>query len=1198
MPTRNRRSQILFALAFALCLLTWLALPERFSNHLAPTAHAATTFTVNSTGDGADSNAGDGVCNDGAGNCTLRAAIQEANVVPGTDTIAFNIPGTGVRTIAPATALPTITDITVIDGYTQPGASPNTLPEGNNAVLLIELSGSNINTSSGTGASGLVVNIGSSTIRGLVINRFSLGDGIGLNISGDNRVEGNFIGTDATGNVAAGNFYGVRVGAFSSTNSNNRVGGTDPAARNVISGNGVNGIIIQGSASATQVQGNYIGTNASGTAKLGNGSHGIFVNTTLNVIGGTAMGARNVVSGNGQAGIMIQPGIVTSQNTVQGNYIGTDATGSVALSNAFVGIWINSGASNNIGGSAATAGNVISGNAASGILMTGSFTSNNQIGGNLIGTDASGVRPLGNGKHGIEIIEAAHDNFVQQQGPDAPFNTIAFNAESGIAVLFPPTEGNTIRRNNIFSNGGLGIDIDETGPNPNDVGDGDIGGNDRQNFPIINTVTTNGTTTTITGTLNSKPNLNYSIDFFTNSACDPSLHGEGARFFGGTGAFTDANGNATFNATIPAPLPAGRVITATASDPTGSARSTSEFSPCNPAGTAGIVEFSAVRYNVIEDIGSAVITLLRSGDLQQGSLTINFATVGGGTATEGADYTAVATTVTFAPGESVKTVSIPIVNDGATEPDETVELILFNPTTPDVAGPRSRATLNIIDSSKFPSISISDTSVSEGLSGTTNAVFLVTLSAATGRTVNVDFQTANGTATAGQDYQPASGTLTFAPGATTASITVVVNGDTIDEPAETFFVQLSNPSNATIADAQGIGVIFNNTTPVLQFGPGNLRANEGDHQFVVNVTRSGDTSGSLTIDYATNDGTASERSDYTTALGTLRFAPGEASKSFTILLTDDGFQEGDETVNLTLSNPSGGAVLAGRSNAVLTIEDNDAAPSATNPIDDPQFFVRQHYHDFLNRPPDASGFSFWINQITGCGSNNACLDFRRVSVSQAFFLSIEFQRTGYQVIRVYKATFTDSATRPRGLPRFREFLRDTQEIGRGVVVGEGNWEQQLQQNTLNYARRWVSSAEFVAEFPQGMTAAQFVDKLFQNSETTPTQAERDAAIAAYGSGDTDGRAGALLSVTNSGSVYNRQYNPAAVLMQYFGYLRRNPDDAPDTNFNGYDFWLTKLNNHSLAGEDVRNEETARARLLRAEMIRSFILSGEYRGRFR
>jgi hypothetical protein len=282
------------------------------------------------------------------------------------------------------------------------------------------------------------------------------------------------------------------------------------------------------------------------------------------------------------------------------------------------------------------------------------------------------------------------------------------------------------------------------------------------------------------------------------------------------------------------------------------------------------------------------------------------------------------------------------------------------------------------------------------------------------------------------------------------------------------------------------------------------------------------------------------------------------------------------------------------------IEITDDSPESTgNPINDPQNFVRQQYHDFLNRQADINGLSFWRDEITRCGADAGCVDVKRMHVSQAFFLSIEFQTTGYKVIRVYKASFADTAQHPRGLPRYPEFLRDTQELQRGVVVGQGDWEQRLRQNTLDYARRWVAGAEFVAQFPADMTAEQYVDKLFRNSEVTPTADERDAAVAAFGAGGTQGRADALLSVTDGGSVFNRQFNAAAVLMQYFGYLRRNPSDAPEPtqDFAGYDFWLAKLDSFSLPGEDVRNEVTARNRLLRAEMVRAFILSDEYRKRF-
>lgn len=368
----------------------------------------------------------------------------------------------------------------------------------------------------------------------------------------------------------------------------------------------------------------------------------------------------------------------------------------------------------------------------------------------------------------------------------------------------------------------------------------------------------------------------------------------------------------------------------------------------------------------------------------------------------------------------------------------------------------------------------------------------------------------------------------------------------------------------------------------VQFDQSNYSLNESSNFATINVTRTGDTSGGATVDYATADGTASERRDYTTALGTLRFAPGETARSFDVLISEDSFVEGAESFTVNLSNPSGTG-LGAPSTATVQITDDLTKP-ATNVIDDAQNFVDQHYHDFLNRQADPSGFAFWTNQITSCGGDAGCVDVKRINVSAAFFLSIEFQQTGYLVIRIYKSTFPDSPQHPRGYPRYREFLRDTQEIGRGVVVGQGNWELQLQQNKLDFAHRWVRRTDFLAQFPEGMSAAAYVDQLLSISGVTPTQSERNAAIAAYGIGDTEGRAQALLSVSNSSSVSNKHFNAGFVLMQYLGYLRRMPDQPPDNNFDGFDFWLNKLNQFN--GD-----------FQKAEMVKAFLVAGEFRGRF-
>jgi hypothetical protein len=285
-------------------------------------------------------------------------------------------------------------------------------------------------------------------------------------------------------------------------------------------------------------------------------------------------------------------------------------------------------------------------------------------------------------------------------------------------------------------------------------------------------------------------------------------------------------------------------------------------------------------------------------------------------------------------------------------------------------------------------------------------------------------------------------------------------------------------------------------------------------------------------------------------------------------------------------------LLGSPSTASIAITD-DAIEAGPNPIDFNDIFVGQHYHDFLARQADDSGQLFWEGQISSCGTNAACINDRRINVSAAFFLSIEFQQSGYFVIRAHKAGFGNAKSNPRYLT----FLRDQRRIGEGLTVGNTGWEALLEANRQAFLQEFVSRPEFVANFPQGVNVFTYVDALFANEGVIPTANERQAAINAYGTGNTLGRAAALKSVIESDTVFNNQYNSAFVLMQYFGYLRRDADDLPNTNFDGYDFWLAKMNQFSIPGENVRDDDVALARVKRADMVESFIVSGEYRGRF-
>jgi hypothetical protein len=388
----------------------------------------------------------------------------------------------------------------------------------------------------------------------------------------------------------------------------------------------------------------------------------------------------------------------------------------------------------------------------------------------------------------------------------------------------------------------------------------------------------------------------------------------------------------------------------------------------------------------------------------------------------------------------------------------------------------------------------------------------------------------------------------------------------------------------------------------VQLQASGLTVNEGAGSIGLSVTRAGSAAGEAVVEFATADGSAKGVSDYTTALGSVRFGPGETTKSITVLITDDGFAEGDETLELTLANASG-TELGSPGTLTLTIQDNDAAPAATNPLNDARFFVRQHYHDFLNREPDEAGLDFWTQQIIPCASRPTaqaradCFEESKLNVSTAFFLSIEFKQSGHLVFCFYRASFPDGPSRPRGFPRIDEFLRDAQEVGRGVVVGRGDWEALLAANKAAFARRWVERAEFLALHPTSMSAEQYVDSLFANAAATPSPAARAAALTVFGGGGAEGRARALLNVVESGAVNNAQFNASFVMMQYVGYLRRNPNAPPDNDFRGFDFWLQKLNSFSLPAEDVGDGDVALARIRRAEMVKAFLVSLEYMRRF-
>ena len=561
----------------------------------------------------------------GAG--SLLEAINNANSQAGADTIKFNISGVGPHIIEPTGPLPDIDDPVVIDGFSQPGSSPNTnsITEASNAVLMIGLDGSSAGIQNG-----IVLKAGNSVVRGLAIYNFDIG-GIQIDSPGGNHISGCYVGTDITGLLARPNAnHGVAV----VSGADDLLGGLNPEDRNVISGNGWVGVAVIGvNTIGTVVQGNFIGLDANGTAALGNGQHGVNAGRAATgtvasqfVIGGTELEARNVISSNSWSGILVI-GEGADDFLIAGNYIGTDRTGSVARGNSIGGIDIALGPANGVvGGAGSTHGNLIAANVSNGIACQ-QDCDNMVIQGNIIGTDPSGTADLGNGIDGIVVVDSDNalvggsasgegnvvgnsgrigiysfgsnsgthvieGNFVgtnrdetsdigntdagvrlEWVGHTVRGNYIANNSE-GIVVL---GSGHRLTQNSIYSNDGIGIDLGFDGRSVNDAGDADTGNNNMQNYPEISDVGYDAGANEVSVTYqvpSTTTNSFYplTVEFFVSD------DGEGRRYIGSdtyTGADYTTGPSKQYSFAPVAGVSASDKIVATAIDSGGQ---TSEFS--------------------------------------------------------------------------------------------------------------------------------------------------------------------------------------------------------------------------------------------------------------------------------------------------------------------------------------------------------------------------------------------------------------------------------------------------------------------------------------------------------------------------------------------------------------------------------------------------------------------------------------------
>jgi hypothetical protein len=527
-------------------------------------ALGAATFTVTSNAD--------------SGPGSLREAVAAVNASAGPHEIHFAIPGSGVHVITLLTDLPPLTETVTVDGYTQPGSSPNTQAPGFglDTVLRIQLQPGPIPSPN----IGLWLQAPDCLVRGIAFNGLNVSVVVGPSAD-RTRVQGCFVGTDASGMTASTISTGVAV----SGSVDCLIGGGTPETRNLISGGREANVLLGSGGSGHRVQGNLIGTDASGLRSLQTDTgpqRGVWIwNATDSLIGGLSAAAGNVISGSRYAVIIGTCPSTTGStgNQVLRNLMGTDVTGRRSIG---IGVSPIVSCANQTTIGLPGAGNVIAGNSnGNGVLVIGTDI---LIQGNLIGASADGSSPRGHDFAGIAVDGS---NIVIGGIGTGEGNLIAYNQFWGISLAETST-GVRIRGNSIHSNQGPGIGL--TFPDPahaNDLGDADAGANNLQNFPVLESVSSDGSTTNVDGSLNSAPSTSFDIDFYSN-ACPPQ-DGllEGRTYLGSTAVATNAQGNGTFNAVLPVGLLPGEVVSATATDPGGN---TSEFS--QPRGLFGLRNFA------------------------------------------------------------------------------------------------------------------------------------------------------------------------------------------------------------------------------------------------------------------------------------------------------------------------------------------------------------------------------------------------------------------------------------------------------------------------------------------------------------------------------------------------------------------------------------------------------------------------------
>ena len=847
-------------------------------------AHAA-TYTVTNTND--------------SGGGSLRAAIAAAEAGFGADTIVFNIPGPGVHTITRgATPYPTITSSLTIDGTTQPGYAgvPLIQVNANGDVygLNFDLAGTN----------GFVV-------RGLIINRAS-GDGIRVASSNPNgsptiTITGCYIGTNSSGTTDLGNAgAGIRI-----INSNAIIGGTGFGERNVISGNGGEGIDFAtsffSSGYSVEIYNNYIGTNAAGTSDLGNSSDGIRINTYSYasgpvipaIIGGTVGGVNggNVISGNNGNGISLFTRFYFTPAIIQRNLIGTSSNGTADLGNSRNGILIEGGYNHLIGSSTSPSDrNIISGNGGAvgdgdGIKILPSSSSTliteTQIFGNRIGTNSAGTAVLQNDGDGIEINDSG-GNQIGLAGNNTARNTISGNNFNGIVISGALSTGNLVQNNSIgtdqigtnLGNGGNGINITNTGSNTIGGGAANSGnliafnaggyGVNIANSSIGNTVQFNTIFSNIFSgvnvSLSSNGNIIRQNAMYGNLLLGIDLGNNGVTLNDLNDADTGANSQQNFPVLQSANT--ARIVGTlnTIADQT----FTIDFYRVDSCDASGYGEgrYHLASTNVTTVGNNASFNFAYAG-LNVGEIVTATATDAGGNTSEFSQCRTVA-------------------NSG--------DLQL------------SAATYNVSESGGTAVVTVNRVGVTNG-------------------TITVDYATSNGTAIAGQDYTATSGTLTFLNGETTKTFPVPIINDTMNEPNETFNVSLSNPTGGAlllVPSTATVTIADNDNPPTVSITDvSQTEGNAGTTNFTFTASLSQASGFDVSVNFATANGTATGGIDYASANGTLNFssALAETSKTVTIAVQGELLIEINETFFVNLTAPINATISD--SQGIGTILDDD-----------------------------------------------------------------------------------------------------------------------------------------------------------------------------------------------------------------------------------------------------------------------------------